>query len=219
MSLGRFLAAGRSLVGMKDMDSRYQMRSKNLLPKFGSGRNPFCNTPKAESAKAVVAEAPTTPELPKTEPIVAVTSPLLESEELKAVESVEEIKPMAAPEKTELKNVNASAPTKKEPMQFGKWLKKLNLLSYLPIRKPGMKAIAVKPARTHVQTELSLEKVKVMRNDLSDTDLELVRAKKSAAQPKAPQPILQQPVMVKSEPTTWGRLTSRIFGSEQTLIR
>jgi hypothetical protein len=161
------------------------------------------------------------PELPKAEPISAATGPLFESksEEIKPEETVKENKPMIQAAKAKPDNTGATMTSaKKGPMELGKWLKKLNLLSYLPVRKSGGKAIAVKPARTHVQAELSLEKVKVIRNDLSDTDLEIIRTR-PVELPKATQPVSQQPVMVKSEPTTWGRLTSRIFGSEQTLIR
>src|SRR5260370_41129343 len=41
MSLMRLLTAGRSWVGLKDPVSRYQMGRPGMLPKFGSGRNPF----------------------------------------------------------------------------------------------------------------------------------------------------------------------------------
>src|SRR6267154_3886947 len=41
MSLMRLLSAGKSWVGLKDPGSRYQMGEPGMLPKFGSGRNPF----------------------------------------------------------------------------------------------------------------------------------------------------------------------------------
>jgi hypothetical protein len=210
---------------MKDLDSRYRMTSQNLLPKFGSDKNPFCNMPKTEPVRieSVKAQAGAA-ELPKAEPAPLVAGPLFEikPKEFKPMIMISETKPVAAPSgKAELKPAEAApsmvVPAGKSPVRPGNWLKKLNPFSYLPIRKSGERAIEVRPAKTHIQTELSLEKVTVMRNDLSDTDLAVVRTK-PVELPKTPLPILQ-PMVVKSEPTTWGRLTSRIFGSEQTQIR
>jgi hypothetical protein len=45
-------------------------------------------------------------------------------------------------------------------------------------RKPGL-------AKQPVQTELTLENIRVVRNDLSDTDLEVVAARPAAPAPKA----------------------------------
>jgi hypothetical protein len=50
-----------------------------------------------------------------------------------------------------------------------------------------------------VQGELSLEKIKVMRNDLSDTDLEIVSAKKA---PTSAKPIPAQQSQEISEQET-----------------
>ena len=56
MSLVRLLTAGRSLIGIKDSTSRYQMRSRHLLPKFGAEKNPFAVPP-----APVTTPVPTTP--------------------------------------------------------------------------------------------------------------------------------------------------------------
>jgi hypothetical protein len=58
------------------------------------------------------------------------------------------------------------------------WLKKLNPLVWFGDRKPTEPKPAV--PRFHkkpVQGELSLENIKVMRNDLSDADVEVVQKK------------------------------------------
>src|SRR6185312_12504505 len=66
----------------------------------------------------------------------------------------------------------------REPVPWGDWMKKLNPLKYLPTPKPTARhVLRAKVARTPVQAELSLEKVKVVRNDLSDTDLEIMAPK------------------------------------------
>lgn len=144
--------------------------------------------------------------------------------EVQAVESVPVAKEevalnMAAPAEVipqtlELQPVAKVAPvapvTPKAPM-FSGLMKKVNPLAYLPARE------AVKPARprTAVQTELSLERVKVVRNDLSDTDLEVIPAK-LAGKPENPAPRLQP--AARTEETALGRLTSRFFGAGQPQV-
>src|ERR1035441_9387218 len=48
MSLLRLLTAGKSLVGMRDAETRYRVTGQRLLPQFGEGRNPFSNREKAD---------------------------------------------------------------------------------------------------------------------------------------------------------------------------
>ncbi|HSU56411.1 MAG TPA: hypothetical protein VLT36_20295, partial [Candidatus Dormibacteraeota bacterium] len=61
-------------------------------------------------------------------------------------------------------------------------------------------------ARGPVQGELSLEKVQVVRNDLSDTDLEIVR-KESAARPEAVMMAKDRFAEAGGE-KSWGRMTN-----------
>jgi hypothetical protein len=62
-----------------------------------------------------------------------------------------------------------------------------------------------------VQAELSLEKVRVVRNDLTDTDYEVVCADTATASPikKAP-----ATVPVSTQPRTLGRLAERLFSQK-----
>src|SRR3954452_13896611 len=86
MSLGKLLAAGRGLMGIRDNGSRYRMRTENLLPKFGSEKNPFGTStvpevakPEPAKAPAPVAEAPKPAPAPaKSEPAKLVTHSLFE---------------------------------------------------------------------------------------------------------------------------------------------
>lgn len=74
---------------------------------------------------------------------------------------------------------------------------------------------AAKPVarRSLVQTEMSLDTVRVMRNDLKDADLELVAVpavkapETTAAEPKA--------TIQKAETTVWNRLTGKLFRLSQ----
>jgi hypothetical protein len=59
-----------------------------------------------------------------------------------------------------------------------------------------------------VQGELSLERVKVVRNDLSDADLEVVRVRASAPAATAG---VEQTVNGQN---AWGRLATRVFGTD-----
>ena len=63
-----------------------------------------------------------------------------------------------------------------------------------------------------VQSELSLDKIKVVRNDLSDADLEVVTARQPAAPTiSAPGPRSEEGTGVAQ--STLGRVTTRIFGA------
>jgi len=48
MSLGKLLATGRSLVGGAPDEGRYNISSRNRLPKFGSAKNPFAPSSTSE---------------------------------------------------------------------------------------------------------------------------------------------------------------------------
>jgi hypothetical protein len=78
-------------------------------------------------------------------------------------------------------------------------------------------AVALRAAtKPLVQGELSLESIKVVRNDLSDSDLEIV----PAGQPKAKKieaPALAAPVKAEPALTRWDRVSSRLFGAGKTI--
>jgi hypothetical protein len=60
-----------------------------------------------------------------------------------------------------------------------------------------------------------LDNVTVMRNDLSDADLEVVPAKPMVAKTSA-EPVLQNAAKTEPNATPWGRLTNRILGARVT---
>ena len=69
-----------------------------------------------------------------------------------------------------------------------------------------------KPA---VQGELSLERIQVVRNDLSDADLEIVPARPIAT-PATATPAPRLIVKAEGAKSAWGRVTSRILGAGRT---
>ena len=143
------------------------------LPKFGSGKNPFRSTAKSgQPIESVSSSQPTPPlETPQQQETVgARTAPVRRSQESPTTSALlpERCQPSGA----------ARAGTVRAPDQrpVGWWEK---LAALVPGSRRGSKPTkatrALKPA---VQCELSLEKIQVMRNDLSDTDLEVIPAKK-----------------------------------------
>ncbi len=108
--------------------------------------------------------------------------------------------------KTEMAEMAPPAPAKSSassPLRFppGRWTFKRNPFSSRAV------TVAVQPA---VQSELSLEAVKVVRNDLSDADLELVPLLKRTAS-FAPR-VQPRPHAITR---MWERLTARLFGAGQ----
>jgi hypothetical protein len=61
-----------------------------------------------------------------------------------------------------------------------------------------------------VQGELSLEKIKVVRNDLSDADLEVIPAKPPTAS------AMRAVERAAGAEKAWGRVTTRFLGTGKT---
>lgn len=101
-------------------------------------------------------------------------------------------------------------------MAAAEWIKKVNPLRFLPVSALRLKApVRSKGTRTPVQAELSLEKVKVVRNDLSETDLEIIPAK-LAGLANVAGPVIQP--LARTETNTWNRMTSKALAAGQTMI-
>lgn len=174
MSFVKLLAAGKSLVGLPDGESRYRADKRARLPKFGSPKNPF-----ASAEKAATASAPAM----STQPTAAEKQAWRAASEAKAAG------------------------------WFSEWGKKLNPLSHGSKPAGPARSLAPLPAKPSPQGELSLDRVKVLRNDLSDSDLEVVRP--PAAKPVSP---VMAMTAAKLEPVgaAWNRLTTKFFGVDQT---
>ena len=166
MSLGKLLTTGKSLVGLTNANSRYHLQ-KGALPKFESAKNPF--------APKVSAELPERePQLPKLSPAEVAAANLKKTQRM----------------------ATSAEPAKASPVVDG-WLKKVNPLVWFGNRKPDAQKSAPRQAKpvVPVQGELSLDNIKVMRNDLSETDVEIVTAK--SRPPKA----VAAPVQASSSAT------------------
>lgn len=147
MRLLRLLTTGKSLVNLRNADSPYRLTTQRLLPQFGPTRNPFADT--QGETKSAVTSVPQVTAHTGTVPLGA---------GIRRVRSV----------------VQAL------------WLKTSALWSGGKAKLSGLTArsrpAAFKPVIPHfskppMQGELSLDRVKVIRNDLSEADLEVVPAR------------------------------------------
>jgi hypothetical protein len=223
MSLLKLLATGKSWVGMQDTNSRYRMRRANLLPKFG-GKNPFAtpapgSQPSGRLTRSVPAKLETgslfesNSNEPAPTPAPRETPKPSPAREIKV--PVKQPAIMATPMAAEAKPATITAPVSspKKPARWTAWVEKFNPVALLPHRGEGGRG---RPARKHVQAELTLEKVRVVRNDLSDTDLEIVPGR-LMGMPSSASPILPHPA--NTGPGAWGRLTSKFLGAEHVEMR
>jgi len=156
MSLLRLLTAGRSLVGLKNSTSRYHESKYRLLPKFGTGTNPFHKSSSTPLEPLAATEMSATA---REKPMPASAAPALSQ--------------ATSTGSTELRNHEKGAPVKEG--RIASWISKLKARRF---RRKEAKVTRVTPqlGKTPVQGELSLDQVRVVRNDLNDADLEVVAA-------------------------------------------
>jgi hypothetical protein len=204
MSLIRLLTTGRSLVNIPDGDSRYRVTSQRLLPHFGARQNPFSCGDKAEPTPT----APCSPSehTPKVEPPSAGVAPASVAGQETAPKSKREIQVALA--KSRLRILVAVLWRWAAVFLDGCQAKLAALFA-------RQRSKAAKPAiprfnKPPVQTELLLDRIRVLRNDLRDADLEVVPVKAPTPPATPAQPAGEKPAVAE---TAWGRLTERIAGT------
>jgi hypothetical protein len=147
MSLLRLLTSGKSLVGVRDTETRYRLTTQRLLPQFGSAKNPFSSGGTAEQAPAAAVYQPT--------------------------------EPCEVANRASIRNP-ARELWRRSAALLGGWKAKLSGLGARPPRKAAKSAIPQFP-KPAVQGELSLDRIRVVRNDFSDGDVEIVPANPRSA--------------------------------------
>jgi hypothetical protein len=187
MSLMRLLSAGKSWVGMTDNAGRYQVTRQRLLPKFGGAPNPFQPAVGAAEPGAITdpAATPTAGEVPAANLSETQVIPELASQPVPASQ-------VAAPVQN--------------------WWRRI--LGVFRWRGRGFAAASARAPRPAVQGELTLEGVKVVRNDLSDADLELVpaKAKAKAATPAVTPTLGTAPAAASAKADRWRQAANRLVG-------
>lgn len=183
MSFGKLLAAGKSFAGGQNME-RYRVNSRVLLPKFISQQNPFTQLPNKEASARTVIPVTTAQCLP---------------------EQAAEAGARAASSNDCVKSAARASVWSRAGLWLAGCARKLNPLKLFNRRVSQPKSVIPRFGKEPVQGELSLEQVRVMRNDLSDADLEVVPAGAAGGANKQ-----------SRAGGAWGRLATRIFDAETT---
>ena len=189
MSLLRLLTSGKSLIGLQEETTRYRMKGQGMLPQFVVARNPFRSTAtstlgrKAPAAASRANRAPVVPSGPTGPPDEAVGSP----EPLKAPPVTASLSRKLEHPEVKTQTDEPAAPTVVEALggsapsngsRLASWLKGLSTRpkEWFRSRLPrGGGPAAARSAKPLQQAELSLDSVRVVRNDLSDCDDVFVR--------------------------------------------
>jgi hypothetical protein len=226
MSLMRLLSAGKSLIGASDNPNRYRMRHDARLPVFGSSKNPFAKPAKTVSTPAAPAparmqtaslfEAKPPQPAPPQPPSTPITPAQAQRRHVAPQRATVAPKPApvnnTSPAPAAPKAASPAPAFKPGPVRSTSWISAINPFSWLPARAGKSRRNArVQP----VQTEMALENVKVVRNDLNDADLEVVSGK-LISQVTISAPDEQPAAVTRTEPTVWGRLASLYMDVEKT---
>ena len=192
MGLMQLLTVGRSLGRISDEPSRYRMAQQSLLPKFGS-----VNVPE-ERARGLSE---------KTNPVVVKT----EAKTPEIATATNDRKNMNAVQPSSQVTPAPNAAVSRPAFPRGRWSLFKNPFSKTP--RP-----TVSPAP--VQSELSLDAVKPIRNDLSDADMEVevVQAAPRRVEPPAPETscapeAAPAPEPVAADGAAWNKIKNQFFGA------
>jgi hypothetical protein len=186
MGLSKLLAVSRSVRSLTEEPTRYKMTQQNLLPTFGGAKSAETETEDEVSPAAEAAPQPGTAD-------PAATTAAGGS---------------AGAGRSDVVPDNAAAfleATKKlRPFGGVTWFK-----------NPFARTAANKQENRPVQTELSLDSVRPVRNDLSDSDFELGRApgQSSEAAGISTAPKAVPTVAPVAAGGLWQRLKTRLFGA------
>ncbi len=193
MSLVQLLVVGKSICNVEDHQSPYRMLRQHLLPKFGGDEDG-----EVGQARAVMPNDGAIGAVGERVGNISATIQLGE-----ARSQATEVAAPAAPvvpvvpvvPAAEVRETSAVRPRER-------WMWGRNPFAYKGKPKKGPDA---------VQGELSLDAIKVIRNDLNDADLEIVPAR--AAPAPAPAPPRPHPGVIRAAMDLFlRRITPRFFG-------
>jgi len=194
MSLIKLLTTGNSLVGLKHTENRYRMSSRRLLPKFASRKNPF--RPVQPDVSTQAESKPAT-----QAPICAVATRDTKGEPAGS-RMFRQGASLLRLGITMCRNLAVAT------LQ-SRWVSQLGSMLSRPVRNPKKSAAEPVPVKPAMQEELSLDRITVVRNDLSDADLEVIAVK----QPSAIQmPVLRAAAEVEPAGSVDEPAAARVFG-------
>jgi hypothetical protein len=164
MSWMRFLAAGQSFIGMRRKNSPYREADQSWLQSAGAICAPAAGT---EEGQANSGGARSLAAFPESAPLLSSPAPAMRATRHQAAElfGASELQaPCASAIATQAHK--EAAPARRTRAARGRAASSL-----------------FKPRHPLVQGELSLDTVKVVRNDLHDSDLELIPAQQLSTRP------------------------------------
>src|SRR6185437_11755840 len=131
MSLGKLLTTGKSLVGLSQSTSRYQLQ-KGALPKFESAKNPFAAKTPAEPAERE-------PQLPKLSPAEEIAAGPKKTQHLSTLGAliVDRETAVAARRNAQPAEAAKVSEPPKVAVPVDSWLKKINPMVWFGNRKPA----------------------------------------------------------------------------------
>jgi hypothetical protein len=186
MNLTHLLATSRSIMGIRKKPGPYTMSQEHLLPKFAPSLKPV-------STAAPVAWQELTP---VSAPAIGAANSPITGPIAGSAPAVGDVGPKAK---------------RRAALSAGRLFKGLKekWARFAGRRREGRLAGA--GGERHVQTELSLETLKVVRSDLSDCDFEVVPVRPASARDsqKATKPLRED----KRQPLgmVWNRLSARLL--------
>ena len=183
MSLKQFLVVGKSFVGLNRDMSPYELRKENLLPNFSP--LPRFDRIRKQDTQMVQADWVGQQERMAKRSVIPSEQPEL-------------AQPAKNTEPALFGSAAALAPVPAKKKRRGNWLR---ILSFGLLGKS-------RNTDPLVQSELSLDRINVVRNDLADSDLELVLKKKKKTKTR---PARDAQAPAPEVPPSWSRLTARLF--------
>jgi hypothetical protein len=207
MNLMRLLTAGRSLKGGEFGSGKYKFPQQTFLPKFAStvrpSTTPLVQTKKAKSEMPSFFEEPMVP-TPKISPAMPMRAPSAVAAQT-AMEQTQKI-----PKGKILNRVEEPAGTSR------KFSFVARIIDWFKNRISSLKKVLFPPrskrktSSAPVQAEWSLEKVTVVRNDLNESDIEIIAPKAPVSAPVS-QPKYMNLSRVKNSGREWVKMTTRLF--------
>ncbi|MEY2427370.1 MAG: hypothetical protein QOJ40_255 [Verrucomicrobiota bacterium] len=239
MSLMRLLSSGRSWVGLKE-STRYRMSDPRAMPKFGSGNDLFRRAT-TKPGPATMSEFLGSNQVETKSPPASANSDKntfgAATKSRPAVMTLLTASPNSGsrPKKTDREPswarsgqilrvaIKFTSRFVANALQLGKALGSRTVIllrklgSLFPRRRSRPRTAAIAGfARGPLQGELSLDRIKVVRNDLSDVDLEVVR--RSEKGPAAAPLMADAPARTNQETggEAWAPATAGLIGIGKT---
>ncbi len=167
------LAVTESLVESKETAGRYRLPKGNPLPRFGSRKNPFARPPAATEPKLAAEPAPR-----PAHPVPPVTAPAA------SPEASAPAAPPVVPAASRRRPFAGIGLFRKTVSLLRSWSQRWRRIPRLRLGRPGKPAGLQRPVAGPVQGELSLDRVRVVRNDLRDSDVEVVPLRAVTGRPE-----------------------------------